>query len=134
MAYPLFEGLIYQLADRVKLKSQPFEGEGDIRFRHLSSPEDNVKNLIESTLHDSQGILTEYEQDFLVDTFYDESIDLGLERNQLAHNIFDATRGFQRIDWHELARRLIVSIAFLNEKVVCTYSPVDATNLQVFEE
>lgn len=134
LAYPFFEGLVYQLADRVKLKSQPIEGEGDIQFRHLTSPKDNVKNLLQGTLHQSHGVLSEYEQDFLVDTFSDESTDLGLERNQLAHNIFNATRGFQSIDWNELTRRLIVSIAFLNEKVVCTFSPLDATNLQVFEE
>jgi hypothetical protein len=136
LAYPFFEGLVYQLADRVKLKNQPREGSGSIQFRHLKSktPKDNPKNLLLNTLHESHGTLTEYERDFLVDTYYNESIDIGIARNELAHNIYDATRGFQGIDWRELVRRLIVSIAFLDEKVVCTYCPIDATNLQVFEE
>lgn len=136
LAYPFFEGLVYQLTDRVRLKDQPFEGAGNIQFRHLESttPRDNLKNLIMNTLCDSFGILSEYEQEFLVDTYYNESTNLGIARNELAHNLYDATRGFQSIAWRELARRLIVSIAFLDEKVVCTYSPVDATNLQIFEE
>lgn len=136
LAYPFFEGLVYQLTDRVRLNDQPFEGAGDVRFRHLESttPRDNPKNLLLNTLHDSFGVLTEYEQEFLVDTYYNESADIGIARNDLAHNIYDATRGFQSINWRELARRLIVSIAFLNEKVVCTYSSIDATNLQVFEQ
>jgi len=136
LAYPFFEGLVYQFTDRVRLSDQPFKGTGDVQFRHLESttPGDNPKNLIQNTLHDSFGVISEYEQEFLVDTFYDESIDVGIARNELAHNIFDATRGFQSINWRELARRLIVSIAFLDEKVVCTYNPVDATDLEVFEE
>jgi len=135
LAYPFFEGLAYQLADRVKLKNQPFEGKSSIQFRRLESktPKDNLKNVL-NTLYESYGTLTEYERDFLVDTYYNESTDLGIGRNELAHNIYDATRGFQSIDWRGLTRRLIVSIAFLNEKVVSTYSPVDANNLQVFEE
>lgn len=136
LAYPFFEGLVYQLVDRVNLKDQPIEGTGNIQFRHLESktPKDNPKNLILNTLYESHGILTAYERDFLIDTFYDESIDVGMARNDLAHNIYDATRGFQSIDWRELARRLIVSIAFLDEKVVCVYSSIDTTNIQVFEE
>jgi len=127
---------VYQLADRVKLNNQPFQGDGSIQFRHLASktPKDNTKNLILNTLHKSHGTLTEYERDFLVDIYYNESTDLGIARNELAHNIYDATRGFQSIDWRELAQRLIVSIAFLNEKVVCIYSPVDTAKIQMFEE
>lgn len=71
---------------------------------------------------------------FLVETFYDESISLDVARNDLAHNLFDVTREFQKIDWRELARRLIVSITFLDEKVVCTYSDIDATDLDFFEK
>lgn len=136
LAYPFFEGLVYQLTDRVRLKNKPFKNTNQIQFRYLESttPRDNPKNLIQNTLYDSFGVLSDYEQEFLIDTYYNESINLGIDRNELAHNIYDATRGFQSIDWRELARRLIVSIAFLDEKVVCTYSPVDATNLQVFEE
>lgn len=135
LAYPFFEGLVYQLTDRVRLRDQPVEGTGDVQFRHLESttPGDNPKNLLMNTLHDSYGVISEYERDFLIDTYYNESTDLGIARNDLAHNIYDATRSFQSIDWRELARRLIVSIAFLNEKVVCTYSSIDATHLQVFE-
>jgi len=136
LAYPFFEGLVTQLTDRVKLKNQPFEGEDQIQFRHIKThtPKDNIKNLIKNVLFDSYSIINEYERDFLVETFYNESIDIGIARNDLAHNIFDATRGFQNIDWRELTRRLIVSIAFLDEKVVCTYCPLEATNIQVFEE
>jgi len=136
LAYPYFEGLIGQLTDRVKLKNQQFKGEDNIQFRHIKTktPKDNIKNLIKNVLHQSHNVINEYERDFLTETFYNESGDLGIARNDLAHNIFDATRGFQSINWRELSRRLIVSIVFLDEKVVCTYSPIDATNLQVFEE
>lgn len=135
LAYPFFEGLVGQLVDRVELKEQPFGGNSGIQFRYLKSntPRDNTKNLI-IILHESHGVLTEYEREFLIDTFYNESIDVGIARNDLAHNIFDATRGFQNVDWRELARRMIVSIAFLDEKVVCSYSNwTDASDLRKFE-
>jgi hypothetical protein len=135
LAYPFFEGLVGQLTDRVKLKEQPFEGDGAIQFRHFKShtPETPTKSLI-NALEEGLGVIDEYEREFLVETFYNESIDVGVARNDLAHNIFDATRGFQDIAWRELARRLIVSIAFLDEKVACCYSWVDAADLQTFEQ
>lgn len=135
LAYPFFEGLVGQLIDREDLKAEPYQGTSEIQFRYLESkmPQTSTKTIIQ-TLEESRGAIDEYEREFLVETFYDESIDLGVARNDLAHNLFDATRGFQEIDWRELARRLIVSIAFLDEKVVCTYSDIDAANLDFFEK
>lgn len=135
LAYPFFEGLVTELVDRVDLKSEPYEGTSGIQFKYLESnmPQAATKTIIQ-TLEESRGTINEYERDFLVETFYDESVGLGVSRNDLAHNLFDATRGFQKIDWYELARRLIVSIAFLDEKVVCTYSDLDSADLTVFEK
>lgn len=135
LAYPFFEGLIGQLIDREDLKAESYGGTSGIQFRYLESnmPQTSTKTIIQ-TLEESRGALDEYEREFLVETFYDESLGLGVGRNDLAHNLFDATRGFQEINWRELARRLIVSIAFLDEKVVCTYSDIDAADLDFFEK
>jgi hypothetical protein len=136
MAYPLFEGLVAQLTDRVLLKEASFKGRSNLRFKQMDSntPQTNTKSLI-TQFKIAHGVIDGYERDFLVETFYNETGGLGIARNNLAHNIFDATRGFQQINWRELARRLIVSIAFLDENVVCTYSPVaDAAPLQTFEQ
>jgi len=135
-AYPLFEGLVGQLTDRVCLNDLPFQGKGKLRFKQMDSntPQTNTKSLI-NQFETAHGVITDYEREFLMDTFYNESGDLGIGRNNFAHNIFDATRGFQQINWRELARRLIVSIAFLDEKVVCVYNSVaDASPIQTFEQ
>lgn len=134
LAYPFFEGLVGQLIDREDLRAESYEGTSGIRFRYLESkmPQTSTKTIIQ-TLEENRSVINDYEREFLVETFYDESIGLGVARNDLAHNLFDATRGFQEINWRELSRRLIVSIAFLDEKVVCAYSDIDAADLDFFE-
>jgi hypothetical protein len=98
-----------------------------------NTPQTNTKSLI-NQFETAHGLITDYEREFLVETFYNESGDLGIARNDLAHNIFDATRGFQQINWREIARQLIVSIAFLDEKVVCVYNSVaGASSIQTFK-
>lgn len=135
IAYPYFEGLLVEFIDRVDLRVEPYEGEAPLRFREHQSKmvQGNPKTTL-NTLEDSRDVITEYERDFLVDTFYDEGNELGINRNILAHSIFEATRGFQTIQWEEIGRRLLVSIAFLDEKVACSYSETfDAADIEVFE-
>lgn len=135
IAYPYFEGLLVEFIDRVDLREQPYEGDSPLRFRSHKSKmvQGNVKTTLD-TLEGSRDVITEYEREFLVDTFYDEGGELGMDRNTLAHSIFEATRGFQTIQWQELARRLLVSIAFLDEKVACSYNNTVATaDISVFE-
>lgn len=134
LAYPFFEGLVYQLTDRVLLKNESFKGSSELRFKQLNhnTPQTKPKPLI-NQLKTSHGVANSYERDFLIETFYDETIGLGIARNDLAHDLFYATRGFQQISWCELARRLIVSIAFLNEKVACIYAPVNSAHIRYFE-
>jgi hypothetical protein len=134
MAYPFFEGLVYQLTDRTLLKDEPFKGGSGLRFKQLDhkTPQAGTKTLI-NQFETAHGVTDRYEREFLVETFYNETVDLGIARNDLAHNIFEATRGFQQINWYELSRRLIVSIAFLDEQVACCYSSVDSAHLRYFE-
>lgn len=135
LSYPLFEGLLVQLIDRVDLLNEEYQGKSGTRFKYHESnmtrlnPKQNIK-----TLEESRGVIGSYEQKFLIESFYNESGSLGISRNDLSHNIFEATRGFQNINWYEIARRFIISIAFLDQKVVCAYSQLDAADLKVLEK
>lgn len=136
MGYPYFEGLLVEFIDRVDLREQPFEGDEPLQFRNHESymAQGNVKTTL-NTLDESRDAITKYEREFLVETFYDEKEELGIDRNVLAHSLFEATRGFQAIQWEEVARRLLVSIAFLDEKVACSYNKtIDAATIRLFEQ
>ena len=136
VSYPYFEGLLTDLIDRIDLKKQDYQGKKDLQFKYYESPMmDCPTKTIINTLEESRNKISKSEKEFLIESFYDESGELGISRNIFSHDILEATRGFQKINWRELSRHLLISIAYLEEKVVCAAHDIyDAADISVFKQ